>query len=79
MLEYFSKGGDFMKYQHCIDCGKPKDYNMFRNCKNCMAKVKQGIWFSECQRCHKQKKEDIHGLCPKCSAEIELLNSKASR
>ena len=76
----YEEGGKVcMMYQYCIDCGKPKNYNLFRNCKDCMAKVKQGIWFSECQRCHKQKKEDIHGLCPKCSDEIELLNSKTKR
>ena len=65
-----------MLYQYCIDCGKLKDLNQFRNCKECMEKVKAGTLFIECQRCHKIKKKNIWGLCNKCSDEISQLNSK---
>ena len=64
-----------MLYQFCIDCGKPKELNKYRNCKVCMKKVIASTLFNECQRCHKGKRKTIWGLCLKCKEEIEYLNS----
>ena len=66
-------------YKWCIDCGREKEINNFRNCKKCMKRVQNYIICDRCERCNSPKKRNILGLCPKCTKEVGELNNKFNR
>ena len=64
-------------YYFCIDCGRAKKANTFRNCKSCMEKVKNDTIFRECQMCSKTKKGNKYGVCENFANIVEELNNRA--